>query len=184
VRRLTDSLDRYQNHVLKQTEYDPTQSRQVSLPVIDPMLSRHTSQPQVFTTALTPPAEKSRTNFTEYYESSMVNNTMMNQPQQLDLSNISSGYKTTSIVAPSLTGGNIKVDINHEILRKECNGSGNSSFYSATVSPVLERSVTIGIQQNRENMRMDNLNMTPPKVTITRVEQHSPFNRSRVSRLP
>lgn len=81
------------------------------------MLSRHTSQPQVFTTTLTPPAEKNRSTFADYYETSMVNNTMMNQPQ-LDLSNISSGYKTTSIVAPSLTGGNIKVDINHEILRK------------------------------------------------------------------
>lgn len=115
----------------------------------------------------------------------MVNNTLMGGSPQLDISGISNGYKTTSIVAPSLTGGNIKVDINHEIIRKDCGSSGNGSFYSAAVSPVLERSVTIGIQQNRENMRLDNLSMTPPKVTITRVEQQaSPFSRSRISRAP
>jgi hypothetical protein len=156
---LTDSLEKFQNHILKQTEYDPTLSRQVSLPAVDPMLSRHMSQPQVFTTALTPPAEKTpgRSTYAEYYETSMVNNTMMSNPPttqpQLDLSNIS-GYKSTSIVAPSLTGGNIKVNINHEVVQKDVS-SGNNSFYSAAGNPTIERSISIGFQQNnRENMRL------------------------------
>jgi hypothetical protein len=142
------------------------------------------SQPQVFTTTLTPHTERTpgRSTYAEYYETSMVNNTMMSNPPapqpQLDISNMS-GYKSTSIVTPSLTGGNIKVNINHEIFQKDLS-SGNNSFYSAAVNPAIERSISIGFQQsNRENMRMDNLNMTPPKVTITRHE-HSPF-KSRVS---
>lgn len=109
-------------------------SRQVSLPVIDPVLSRHVSQPQIFTTALTPmtpPGDKPTTGksaFADYYEQQ----SLVNQTSALDISNIS-GYKSTSIVAPSLTGGNIKVNINHEIVQKD----PGSSMYGASISPIL-----------------------------------------------
>jgi hypothetical protein len=151
VRKLTESLEKFQNHILKQTEYDPTLSRQVSIPAIDPILSRHTSQPQVFTTTMISPVERTpgRNTYAEYYETSMVNNTMMANPlttqPQLDLSNMS-GYKSTSILAPCPTGGNIKVNINHEIFQKE-SSNGSNSFYSAAVNPAIERSISIGFQQ-------------------------------------
>jgi hypothetical protein len=60
-----------------------------------------------------------KSTYADYYETSMVNNTMVNNtmghgasPPRLDVSNLS-GYKSTSIVTPSLSGGNIKVNINH-----------------------------------------------------------------------